>query len=306
MSEKPQKEKRGPVAVTSMTGFASVEGMAAGYSWVWEVKSVNSKVLDLRFRLPAGFNKIEAEARKGAVKRFTRGSVSINLVVKALEKPNSIEVNREVLEKLTALAADFRGDAGVVNVEALMGLRGVIEVGEVDLEDEETIEKRNAVVTTTMEKALDELACFRLSEGERIAKVVEDHLQEISELTTRASRVAGSQPGRRKARLMKQLEELLEEDNSLSEERISQELALIIARGDVREELDRLLSHVAAARDLLAQGGAIGRRLDFLCQELNREANTLCSKSSDIDLTKLGLALKAAIERLREQIQNIE
>ena len=187
-----------------------------------------------------------------------------------------------------------------------MGLRGVIEVGEVDLEDEETIEKRNAVVTTTMEKALDELACFRLSEGERIAKVVEDHLQEISELTTRASRVAGSQPGRRKARLMKQLDELLEEDNSLSEERISQELALIIARGDVREELDRLLSHVAAARDLLAQGGAIGRRLDFLCQELNREANTLCSKSSDIDLTKLGLALKAAIERLREQIQNIE
>ena len=294
------------MAVTSMTGFASVKGMAAGYSWVWEVKSVNSKALDLRFRLPAGFNKIEAEARKGAVKRFTRGSLSINLVVKALEKPNSIEVNREVLEKLTALAADFRGDAGVVNVEALMGLRGVIEVGEVDLEDEETIEKRNAVVTTTMEKALDELACFRLSEGERIAKVVEDHLQEISELTTQASRVAGSQPGRRKARLMKQLEELLEEDNSLSEERISQELALIIARGDVREELDRLLSHVAAARDLLAQGGAIGRRFDFLCQELNREANTLCSKSSDIDLTKLGLALKAAIERLREQIQNIE
>jgi len=289
-----------------MTGFASVEGMAAGYSWVWEVKSVNSKVLDLRFRLPAGFNKIEAEARKGAVKRFTRGSLSINLVVKALEKPNSIEVNREVLEKLTALAADFRGDAGVVNVEALMGLRGVIEVGEVDLEDEETIEKRDVVVTLTLEKALDELACFRLSEGERIAKVVEDHLQEISELTTQASKEAGSQPGRRKARLMKQLEELLEEDNSLSEERISQELALIIARGDVREELDRLLSHVAAARDLLAQGGAIGRRLDFLCQELNREANTLCSKSSDIDLTKLGLALKAAIERLREQIQNIE
>ena len=289
-----------------MTGFASVEGMAAGYSWVWEVKSVNSKALDLRFRLPAGFNKIEAEARKGAVKRFTRGSLSINLVVKALEKPNSIEVNREVLEKLTALAADFRGDAGVVNVEALMGLRGVIEVGEVDLEDEETVEKRNVVVTATLEKALEELACFRLSEGERIAKVVEDHLQEISELTTQASRVAGSQPGRRKVRLMKQLEELLEEDNSLSEERISQELALIIARGDVREELDRLLSHVAAARDLLAQGGAIGRRLDFLCQELNREANTLCSKSSDIDLTKLGLALKAAIERLREQIQNIE
>ena len=289
-----------------MTGFASVEGMAAGYSWVWEVKSVNSKALDLRFRLPAGFNKIEAEARKGAVKRFTRGSLSINLVVKALEKPNSIEVNREVLEKLTALAADFRGDAGVVNVEALMGLRGVIEVGEVDLEDEETIEKRNVVVTATLEKALEELACFRLREGERIAKVVEDHLQEISELTTQAARVAGSQPGRRKVRLMKQLEELLEEDNSLSEERISQELALIIARGDVREELDRLLSHVAAARDLLAQGGAIGRRLDFLCQELNREANTLCSKSSDIELTKLGLALKAAIERLREQIQNIE
>ena len=294
------------MAVTSMTGFARVDGMEAGFTWVWEIKSVNSKSLDLRFSLPAGFTKIEAEARKRAVERFARGSLSINLVVKAPENPKSVKVNREILDKLTELVAGIRGDVENVNVEALMGLCGVIEVGEVDLEDEETIEKRNAVVTTTMEKALDELACFRLSEGERIAKVVEDHLQEISELTTRASRVAGSQPGRRKARLMKQLEELLEEDNSLSEERISQELALIIARGDVREELDRLLSHVAAARDLLAQGGAIGRRLDFLCQELNREANTLCSKSSDIDLTKLGLALKAAIERLREQIQNIE
>ena len=170
-----------------MTGFASVEGMAAGYSWVWEVKSVNSKGLDLRFRLPAGFNKIEAEARKGAVERFTRGSLSINLVVKAPEKPNSIEVNREVLKKLTALAPIFEVMLGRSNVEALMGLRGVIEVGEVDVEDEETIEKRNAEVTATMEKALEELAYSRLGEGERIAKVVEDHLQEISKLTTQAT-----------------------------------------------------------------------------------------------------------------------
>lgn len=294
------------MAVTSMTGFASVEGMAAGYSWVWEIKSVNSKALDLRFRLPPGFNKIEAEARKGAIEHFTRGSLSINLVVKALEKPNSVKVNREVLKKLIALAAEFRGDAGLVNVEALMGLRGVIEVGEEDLENEETINKRNAVVTATLEKALEELAYSRLGEGERIAEVVEGHLQQISELTTQASRIAEAQSGRRKAHLMKQLEELLEEDNLLSEERISQELALIIVRGDVQEELDRLLSHVSAARDLLALGGAIGRRLDFLCQELNREANTLCSKSTEIDLTRLGLALKAAIERVREQVQNIE
>jgi uncharacterized protein (TIGR00255 family) len=136
--------------------------------------------------------------------------------------------------------------------------------------------------------------------------VVDEHIEEISSLTSEAAALAEMQPARRQERLTAQLDELLGGENAVSPERLAQELALIISKGDVREELDRLVAHVGAVRDLMAESGAVGRRLDFLCQEFNREANTLCSKSSDLELTRIGLALKAAIERLREQIQNIE
>ncbi|MGB0630210.1 MAG: YicC/YloC family endoribonuclease [Alphaproteobacteria bacterium] len=289
-----------------MTGFARVDGAEAGYSWVWEVKSVNSKGLDLRFRLPHGFDHIEAEARKRAAEKFARGNLSVNLALQRPEKPPALEINRDVLEKMAALAAEFRGGAGTVNVEALMALRGVVEVIEQETEDEDIVAARDAAVTASLEELLDALAAARLGEGERLAGVVDDHIEEIAGLTAEAAVLAEVQPERRKARLSEQLAELLNGDNPVSEERLAQELAVIVARGDVREELDRLVAHVAAARDLMAEGGAIGRRLDFLCQEFNREANTLCSKSSDMELTRIGLALKAAIERLREQIQNIE
>ena len=294
------------MTVTSMTGFARVDGAAAGYSWVWEVKSVNSKGLDLRFRVPHGFDHIEAEARKKAAEKFARGNLSINLALQRPEKPPALEVNREVLENMTALAAEIRGSREAVNVEALMALRGVVEVVEEETEDDETIAQRDAAIAASLEDLLAALAAARLGEGERLAGVVHEHIEEIASLTSEAAALAELQPERRKARLMEQLDELLDDDNPLSEERLAQELALIVARGDVREELDRLVAHVAAARDLMGEGGAIGRRLDFLCQEFNREANTLCSKSSDMELTRIGLALKAAIERLREQIQNIE
>ena len=294
------------MAVTSMTGFARVDGAAAGYSWVWEVKSVNSKGLDLRFRLPHGFDHIEAEARKHAANKFARGNLSINLSLQRPEKPPALEVNRDVLENMTALAAEFRGSRDAVNVEALMALRGVVEVVEEETEDDETVAERDAAISASLDEMLAALAAARLGEGERLAGVVEEHIEEIESLTSDAAALAELQPERRKARLSEQLDELLDADNPVSEDRLAQELALIVARGDVREELDRLVAHVAAARELMAEGGAIGRRLDFLCQEFNREANTLCSKSSDMELTQIGLALKAAIERLREQIQNIE
>lgn len=289
-----------------MTGFARVDGTAAGYSWVWEVKSVNSKGLDLRFRLPNGFDAIEASSRKAAGDAFVRGNLSINLNLQRPERPPVLAVNRDVLDQMVALAAEYKGGPENVDVETLIGLRGVVEVAEGEDEDEAEIAERDAAITAGFGELMHALATARREEGARMGAVVEEHIEEIASLTSEAAELAEMQPARRRERLALQLEELLDGENAVAPERLAQELALIVAKGDIREELDRLVAHVGAARDLLAEGGAVGRRLDFLCQEFNREANTLCSKSSDLELTRIGLALKAAIERLREQIQNIE
>ena len=294
------------MAVTSMTGFARVDGAAAGYSWVWEVKSVNSKGLDLRFRLPHGFDQIEATARKLGAETFARGNLSINLTLQRPDRPPALDVNRDVLEQMISLAAEYKCDREKVDVETLLGLRGVVEVIENQDEDEADIAARDAAVADGFTELMKALATARSEEGARMAVVVDDHIEQIASLTAEAAGLAEMLPAKRTERLMAQIEELLGSDSPVSEDRLAQEIALIVARGDIREELDRLVAHVAAARDLMAEGGAGGRRLDFLCQEFNREANTLCSKSSDLELTRIGLALKAAIERLREQIQNIE
>jgi len=217
-----------------------------------------------------------------------------------------LEVNREVLDQMVALATEYKDGAGNVNVETLLGLRGVVDVVEGEDEDEAEIAQRDAAITVGFGELMTALATARREEGARMGAVVDEHIEEISSLTSEAAALAEMQPARRQERLTTQLDELLGGENAVSPERLAQELALIISKGDVREELDRLVAHVGAARDLMAESGAVGRRLDFLCQEFNREANTLCSKSSDLELTRIGLALKAAIERLREQIQNIE
>ena len=293
-------------AVTSMTGFARVGGAAAGYSWVWEAKSVNSKGLDLRFRLPHGFDHIESDAKKYATEAFSRGNISINLSIQRPEKRPVLVVNRDVLDRMVDLAAEYRGDREHVNIETFMTLRGVVEVADEDDEDEDVIATRDVALSESVGDLLTVLAATRKDEGDRLKRVIGDHLDEIAELTDGARNLAEMQPDCRAARLREQLDELLGGETPVTEERLAQEIAMIVARGDIREELDRLEAHVGAAREHLAEGGAIGRRLDFLCQEFNREANTLCSKSSDLELTRIGLALKAAIERLREQVQNVE
>jgi uncharacterized protein (TIGR00255 family) len=293
-------------AVTSMTGFARVGGAAAGYSWVWEAKSVNSKGLDLRFRLPHGFDHIESDAKKYATEAFSRGNISINLSIQRPEKRPVLVVNRDVLDRMVDLAAEYRGDREHVNIETFMTLRGVVEVADEDDEDEDVIATRDVALSESVGDLLTVLAATRKDEGDRLKRVIGDHLDEIAELTDGARNLAEMQPDCRAARLREQLDELLGGETPVTEERLAQEIAMIVARGDIREELDRLEAHVGAARKHMAEGGAIGRRLDFLCQEFNREANTLCSKSSDLELTRIGLALKAAIERLREQVQNVE
>ena len=269
-----------------MTGFARVDGAAAGYSWVWEAKSLNAKGLDLRFRLPHGFDHIEVNAKKFATEEFSRGNISINLSIQRPEKPPVMDINRDVLDQMVDLAAEYRGSREHVNIETFMPLRGVLEVADEDDEDEDAIAARDAALSKSVG--------------------IEDHLDEIAGLTDCAKILAEMQPNCRAAHLKKQLDELLDGETPVPEERLAQEIAMIVARGDIREELDRLEAHVGAAREHMAEGGAIGRRLDFLCQEFNREANTLCSKSSDLELTRIGLALKAAVERLREQVQNVE
>jgi uncharacterized protein (TIGR00255 family) len=295
------------MAIQSMTGFARAEGQEDGLGWVWELKSVNGRALDMRFRLPPGFDALELPLRASLAQRLKRGAVSASLTVTRGSKSTGIRINRDVLAAVLAIAREIAGDVETVppSLDGLLAIKGVIETDE-GSEDEGDRERRQAALLAGWDDALSRLASVRLAEGARLEPVLAARLAEIKALVAEAEASAAAQPASLRARMKAQLAELLEASPALSEERLAQELALVAAKADVREELDRLEAHVAAARALLAEGDAIGRRFDFLCQEFNREANTLCSKSTDIGLTRVGLALKAAIEQLREQVQNIE
>jgi uncharacterized protein (TIGR00255 family) len=295
------------MAIQSMTGFARAEGQEDGLGWVWELKSVNGRALDMRFRLPPGFDSLELPLRASLAQRLKRGAVSASLTVTRGTKSTSIRVNRDALAAVLAIAREIAGDVETVppSLDGLLAIKGVIETDE-GPESEDERERRQAAMLAGWEVALRRLASVRLAEGARLEPVLAARLTEIMGLVAEAEANAATQPAALRARMKAQLAELLGASPALSEERLAQELALVAAKADVREELDRLEAHVAAARALLAEGDAIGRRFDFLCQEFNREANTLCSKSTDIGLTRVGLALKAAIEQLREQVQNIE
>jgi uncharacterized protein (TIGR00255 family) len=295
------------LTIASMTGFARAEGHAEELSWVWEFKSVNGKSLDLRFRLAPGYEALELPVRAALSAKLKRGSIAVALTVARPTSVGALAVNREALAQAVALATELveRHGAAPPRADGLLALRGVIESGEA-AEDSGGRERRLAALTESANAAIDRLAAARLEEGGRLAVAIEDRLAEIGRLAAAAEGTAALQPDAIKARLQQQVAALLDASPALPEERLAQEAALLAARADIREELDRLKAHLAAAREFMAEGGAVGRRFDFLCQEFNREANTLCAKSSDLALTRLGLGLKAAIEQLREQVQNIE
>ena len=290
-----------------MTGFARAEGQEAALSWVWELKSVNGKSLDLRFRLPPGYDALEPALRAALAQPLRRGAISIGLTLTRSGAGAGFRINREALAAVVALSREIAGeiDAAAPRLDGLLALKGVIESGE-EVEDEALREARRAALLRSAEGAIAQLAAMRQAEGARLRPVLEARLAEIAALTAEAEASAAAQPAALRARLEDQLAALGSAIPPLPADRLAQEVALLVARADVREEIDRLAAHLAAARALLAEDGAIGRRFDFLCQEFNREANTLCSKSADIGLTRIGLALKAAIEQLREQVQNIE
>jgi uncharacterized protein (TIGR00255 family) len=285
-----------------MTGFARTEGGAGGLAWVWELRSVNGRGLDLRFRLPPGWDALEPALREATGKVLKRGNVTANLSVKR-DAEVRLVADLTALEQALSLAMDLHRrmpGSPVPRPEAILGLPGVMRPAQAD----EAIDTKGPIAD--FPHALAALVDARRAEGARLARVVEALLDRIAALHREAEAEAADQPAAQRARLMDNLAALLREAPSLPEERIAQEVALLAARSDVREELDRLGSHIEAAHGLLNEAANIGRRFDFLVQEFNREANTLCSKSASTALTATGLKLKAAIEQLREQVQNIE
>jgi uncharacterized protein (TIGR00255 family) len=291
-----------------MTGFARADGAEDGLSWAWELKSVNGKGLDLRLRLPPGYDAIEPGMRNLLAARLKRGNVSVNLNLEKRAGAATLRVNREILNQVLALANEIthQVEAAPPRLDGLLAIRGVLETAEEEEPSAEQRERRHKAMLASAEVALGRLVEMREAEGTRLGEVLERRLEEIAGLVRDAEATAGAQPEAIRTRLKSLVAALMETGASFSEERLAQEAALLVGRADVREELDRLEAHIAAARDLLGEGTGIGRRFDFLCQEFNREANTLCSKSADLELTRIGLALKSSIEQLREQVQNVE
>jgi len=292
----------------SMTGFAESAGSHEGVRWRWEAKSVNGRSLDMRLRTPPGYDGLEAPARRLAAERFLRGAFQISLTVEEQEAARGLRVDAAALASAVRIAREVAVETGMApaRVDGLLALKGVIVADEGAAALDPVVRAhRDAAILESLAAAFDRLVKERRGEGAKLAALMTAQMDEIAKLVGEAGRLAAAQPESLRARLNAQLQELLDAV-PVSDDRLAQEVALLAVKADVREELDRLTAHVQDARALIKDGKGVGRKLDFLAQEFNREANTLCSKSSDIALTRTGLALKAVIDQFREQAQNVE
>ena len=289
-----------------MTGFGRAEGGDGTVSWIWEARTVNGKGLDVRCRLPSGYDVLEPQAREAVSGRLNRGNVSLTLNVDTNRAATPLTVNQDALDAVLAVARDVakREKLSPPSVDGLLRLPGVLEND--TSEDPEARDARHAAMVASLTELLDSLVEARTDEGARLKAVLDGLLDDIATGVKQARDHEAAQPRAIRDRLHEQMNELLGDDTPVPEERLAQEIALLTTKADIREELDRLDSHITAFRELLGGDEAPGRRLGFLCQELLREANTLCSKSSDSDLTAIGLDMKVAIDRLREQVLNVE
>lgn len=294
------------MTVSSMTGFARTDGAADGFGWTWELRSVNGKGLDVRVRLNGGFERLEAKVRDAVSQRFKRGNMGVTLNVVRSADTGAYSVNRELLAELVSIAEEFDNTSSLSSgtIADLLNVRGVLEAVETQ-EDEATRDARDDAVLASLADAIEQMADHRAEEGQKLDVMLRGHVDNIEETVTRAENCASARGDAIKERLKRQIEELMDA-GKFDPERLHQEAALLATKADIREEIDRLKAHISAARDMLTKGGAIGRKLDFLCQEFNREANTLCSKANDIELTNCGMELKVIIDQLREQVQNVE
>jgi len=295
------------MAVSSMTGFARAGGSSGQWRWVFEIKSVNAKGLDLRLRMPPPFDRVEAEARARLAKALARGTCFATLAIQREGAATAARVDQAALEAIasaTRIAAEKAGLAPPT-MDGLLALRGIVETVEAT-DDEAKVEAACAGALASLDEAVAALGAVRRTEGEALALVLRERLDAIEALTL----AADANPARKleavRARLAESVAALMDSSRGFDENRLHQEAILLAAKADIREELDRLKTHLAAARALLDEGGAIGRRLDFLAQEFGREASTLSAKANDVTLTAQGLELRAQIEQFREQVQNIE
>jgi uncharacterized protein (TIGR00255 family) len=296
------------MAIASMTGFARLDGAWQEYRWVWEVKSVNGKGLDVRLRLPPGLESLDIPARAMIAEHLTRGNVNCTLQFDRVNANAMVTVNNAVLDSLVeaAKAAAERHGLKKPRIEELLELRGVIEVKETGITEEQAAE-RDQVLLNGLLEAVRGVVAMRRDEGARMASVLRDHVRAITDLVNLARSIPSQQPAAIRDRLHRQISDLVSGSSvTIDPDRLAQEAAWLAVKADVREELDRLTAHITAAGELLERGGPSGRKLDFLAQEFGREANTLCSKSSDSALSRIGLDLKAVIDQLREQVANIE
>ena len=293
-------------ALSGMTGFARVSGEAEWGSWAWEAKSVNGRGLDVRVAYPPGFETMERVVKAAAPKYFQRGSLQVSLRVDVAANVASGTINEDLLDSLVASAEARYGSAlSGEAIASLMNVKGVVEAGGASLRDLGADEDVGAALSDAAEEVLKALKDERLREGDMLGGVLGQLLADMEDLRATADGLAGTQPGLLQERLTRQLGEL-DTNGRVDKERLAAEIALSAAKADVREELDRLSAHFVSARELLAAGSPVGRKLDFLAQELNREANTLCSKSASLDLTNAGLGLKGLIDQFKEQAANVE
>ncbi len=295
------------MSLQSMTGFARSEATEGRYRIAWELRSVNGKGLDLRLRLPSGYEQLEADARRLVSDSFSRGNIQATLSVNLAETRLQAVVNREALDEVLALRAEL-GDAidpSPLRMDTLLAMRGIVEIREAEEDADEAI-ARDTAILAVLKQALVALSQMRQGEGAALAEIMSSQIARIAELTATVEADPSRSPEEIARKLSQQVASLVMEAGSLDPARLHAEVALLATKADLREEIDRLKAHVSAAQELLRKGGPIGRRLDFLAQEFNRESNTICSKSNSAAVTAAGLELKVVIDQFREQVQNLE
>ncbi len=292
--------------IRGMTGFGRAQGQAAWGAWVWEARSVNGKSVDLRTNFPPGCEAVDFEARRRVKDRFARGSFQLQLRIDWTKDAAATAIDTRELARLARLSRQWSQRGSGVTQASFDGLLNAAGVTKGASRTSTTVDEATAKdLLAGLDQALDMLAAARQREGEGLLQLFNAMLAQIEQLVAQSTEFAAKQPELVRERFRARLADIAK-DATIDADRIAQEVLVMATRADVREELDRLTAHINSARGMLAAGEAAGRKLDFLCQELNREANTLCSKSASLELTNAGLALKSLIDQFREQVQNVE